>query len=282
MTIRLTLASYCKFALHVLTRILSNDSRQLNMENCSQQENITAAEKHKGKAASILVEWHDPPMSQKADSAATKQRQQLDNAKLQVGIEIDRIKLEQAKLELERAQRQEAKERSSDDESRTLVFVGVVDQDSALEAGERLRVMSRRFPGQPITVIFNSPGGQVIHGLALYDQIMEMRKRGHHVTTIARGQVASMGGILLQAGTERIIGKHAHMLIHEVSFGAQGKMAEMEDRIGFSKKLQERLVDILAERSTLAKAEIRERWHKTDWWLGSRQAVKLGFADRVG
>lgn len=221
-------------------------------------------------------------MDKTADKKLVAQRQKLENAKLEVNLQIDQIKLEQAKLELAKVRRLEAKEQAGDDESRTLVFVGVVDEASVLQAGERLRVMSRRFPKQPITLIFNSPGGQVIHGLALYDQILELRKAGHHVTTIARGQVASMGGILLQAGSERVIGKHAHMLIHEVSFGAQGKMAEMEDRIGFSKKLQDRLVDILAERSHLSKAEIKERWHKTDWWLGSRQAVQLGFADRVG
>jgi len=211
-----------------------------------------------------------------------KEKAALELEKLKLGLEADRLRLQQAKLELSEAQRKVEVELASDMESRTLVFVGVVDEESVLKAGETLRSMSRRFPGEPITLIFNSPGGMVIHGLALYDQIMEMRRAGHHVTTVARGQVASMGGILLQAGTERVIGRHAHMLIHEVAYGAHGKLGEMEDRLAFSKQLQDRLVTILSERSTMSKKEISERWHKTDWWLGARQTVQLGFADRVG
>ena len=224
-------------------------------------------------------------MSQSTKPATPKEdpeRRALELERLRLGIEADQLRLEQARLEIGKAKRAEGKELAGDEESRTLVFVGAVNEESALKAGEQLRIMSRRFPGQPITVIFNSPGGAVIHGLALYDQILEMRKAGHHVTTIARGQVASMGGILLQAGNERIIGRHAHMLIHEVAYGAQGKLGEMEDRLAFSKQLQDRLVAILAERSSMSKAEIKERWHKTDWWLGAAQTVKLGFADRVG
>lgn len=214
--------------------------------------------------------------------AQQKEKAELEMQKLRLGLQADQLRLEQAQMEFQEAQRKIDVELASDIESRTLVFVGVVDEQRVIEAGESLRIMSRRFPGQPIRVIFNSPGGQVIHGLALYDQLLEMRQAGHHVTTIARGQVASMGGILLQAGDHRVIGRHAHMLIHEVAYGAHGKLGEMEDRLAFSKQLQDRLVGILAERSTLSKKEIRERWHKTDWWLGARQAVQLGFADKVG
>lgn len=147
---------------------------------------------------------------------------------------------------------------------------------------EDLGVWARRDIGKPITIIFNSPGGAVIDGLALYDFIDDLKEKGVQVTTIARGMAASMGGVLLQAGNKRIVGKNAHVLIHEVSKGSIGKVSEIEDDIKFAKKLQERLVDILAERSTMTTNQIKNKWKRKDWWLGADECVKFGFADEIG
>jgi ATP-dependent protease ClpP protease subunit len=91
-----------------------------------------------------------------------------------------------------------------------------------------------------------------------------------------------MGGILLQAGDERVIGKNAHLMIHEISAGAVGKLSEIEDEAKFCAMLSDRLVDILAERSTLTPTQIKRRWKRKDWWLSAEEAVELGFADRIG
>ena len=130
--------------------------------------------------------------------------------------------------------------------------------------------------------MLNSPGGNVFAGLALYDAITDLKARGHKVTTVARGYAASMGGILLQAGTERVVGANAQVLIHEVSTMDSGKTSELEDNLKFQKKLQDRLLAILAERSTLTKAQIARRWKKTDWWLDADECIEYGIADRIG
>ncbi|MGZ6854806.1 MAG: ClpP family protease [Mycobacteriaceae bacterium] len=165
---------------------------------------------------------------------------------------------------------------------RVYTFIGAVRGDTVHSCMSTLGKWSRAEPGCGITIVFNSPGGSVIDGLALYDHLIELRQLGHRITTVARGMAASMGGILLQAGDERIVGPNAHVLIHEISSGAVGKFSEIEDEIAFLKKLQDHCVNILAERSTLTARQIKSKWRKTDWWLGADEAVKFGFADRIG
>lgn len=146
---------------------------------------------------------------------------------------------------------------------------------------DTLEHWERRDPGEPIVIRINSPGGDVLDGFALLDTILRLRRNGHHVTTHGLGMIASMATVLMQAGDERVLDKNAWFMIHEVSAGVRGKSSEMEDELKFVKKLQDRLLDILAERSTLTKAQIKRRWTKKDDWMSADEALKLGFVDRV-
>ena len=172
-------------------------------------------------------------------------------------------------------------ERASSDEANTYYFHGAVGSISSSNCLEALGFWARKRPGSPMTIVFNSPGGGVFEGLALYDFIKDLRQRGHHITTKSIGMAASMGGVLLQAGDERIMGPNAYMLIHEVSSGSMGKVSEMEDALKFTSRLQAKLLDILAERSTMTVAQIKRKWTKTDWWLDAQEALELGFIDRI-
>jgi ATP-dependent Clp protease protease subunit len=121
----------------------------------------------------------------------------------------------------------------------------------------------------------------VLDGLALFDYLRQLRSIGHPVRTMALGRAASMGAVLLQAGSKRVIGRNAFLLIHEVSHLSVGKVSEMEDGVGFTKRLQQRLLAILAERSTLTERELSRRWVRRDWWLDAEEAVALGLADEL-
>ncbi len=146
-----------------------------------------------------------------------------------------------------------------------------------------LQVWDRRDPGQPITVEINSPGGSITDGLAIFDQIMRMRRAGTKVTTRATGLCASMAAVLLQAGEERIMDQRAKLLIHEGSATFQGTLSvgEQDDFRSFSEMLQSDLLDILAERSTLSRRAIKSKWRRKDWYLSSAEALRLGFVDLV-
>jgi ATP-dependent Clp endopeptidase proteolytic subunit ClpP len=150
---------------------------------------------------------------------------------------------------------------------------------------DALEHWGQRDPGEPITININSPGGSVTDGLALYDTIQRLRRKGHIVTTRGMGLVASMAGVLLQAGDERILDKRAKLLIHEGSTsmrrGEQLTAGDMEDMKFFSDMLRGDILDILSERSTLSKRQIENRWKRRDWVLSADEALKFGFVDRV-
>ena len=168
------------------------------------------------------------------------------------------------------------------DRNRIYRFLDVVSSGSVEGAIEMLDYWSRRDPKEDMIVEFNSPGGSVIDGLALYDFIQEIRRRGHHVTTIARGMAASMGGVLLQAGDVRIADENASILIHEVSTLGRGKLSELEDELKFTRMLwEERLVPILAQRSNMTRQQIIRKAKRKDWWMPADEALEHGFVDEV-
>ncbi len=174
------------------------------------------------------------------------------------------------------------KDRAADVElQREFHYFSGINSVSVNNCIETLGHWSLRDPGEPMTVIFNSPGGSVFDGFALFDYIQGLRRKGHHVTTKAIGTAASMGGILLQAGDTRVMDKRAYMLIHEISAGMSGKASEMEDFGKLIKRLETTALDILSERSTLTPTQIRTKWKKTDWWLTADEALEFGFVDEV-
>jgi ATP-dependent protease ClpP protease subunit len=170
---------------------------------------------------------------------------------------------------------------ASNSENRILDFIGPVTTTSAEQA---LATLSRwkRLSKEPITIRISSPGGQVFDGLALHDYILGLRNDGIKVTTVAFGVVASVAGILLQAGSRRVVAPNTHMLVHEISGQAIGKLTEQEDEVKFAKKLNARLYDILSERAKLSRAQIEKGALRKDWWLSANEVIVAGFADEVG
>lgn len=188
---------------------------------------------------------------------------------------------EQSEIDLAKAHREETAELAGDKYYKTYAFTRAVDDGSVSSCIERLSFWSRTEPGCEITIIFNSPGGGVIAGLALFDFIMQLRRTGHNVTTLALGHAASMAGILLQAGDVRVMGKESWLLIHEIQFSAIGKIGEIEDTTKWVKKIQRRVLEIFAARSKLSVRQLEKRWKRQDWWIDSDEALKLGLVDEV-
>jgi len=197
--------------------------------------------------------------------------------------EIRKLQLETERtiLELGSLRRRERDAGADAAEAHVYTFYASVEAESVQQCMAELGQWSRREPGSPITVIFNSPGGSVLDGLALFDYLRRLRSIGHHVTTMALGRAASMGAVLLQAGDRRVIGENAFLLIHEVSNASTGKVSEMEDGVEFTRRLQKRLTTILSSRSNLSEAQIARRWARKEWWLDASEAVELGLADEV-
>ena len=187
-----------------------------------------------------------------------------------------------AEIELARTQHKREKELAQDEFHKVYRFHGVVKEDSVKACIATLSTWNRVAPKCPITLVINSPGGSIVDGFALWDFLTELRSEGHELTTIARGYAASMAGVLLQAGDKRIMGPTATLLIHEAQFGAFGSFGEVEDTMDFVKKLQDRILDIFAERSKLSKRQIKAKWRRKNWWMLPSEALKFGFVDEIG
>ena len=207
-----------------------------------------------------------------------------------LAAEIENLKSDTAKNNAERSlilenyewtRRRHEEELAASDEHGLFELWGPVTDTSVGGVVRVLGDYSRKCPAAPIHIAFNSPGGSVFAGLALYDYIRSLQSVGHKITTNTIGYAASMGGILLQAGDERVAGRNAYMLIHEVSTVGYGKLSEIADEVKFSNRLQDRCCAILASRSTLSVDEIKKRWHKTDWWLDADEMLEFGFVDRI-
>jgi ATP-dependent Clp endopeptidase proteolytic subunit ClpP len=186
-----------------------------------------------------------------------------------------------AEIELEATRRVEQDLLASNLYHHVYVFDGTVGAQTVQHCIKTLTLWHRTSPGCDIEIVFNSPGGSVTDGLALFDYIQTIRRQGHHVTTVALGIAASMAGILLMAGDTRAIGAESWLMIHEAAFGTSGKTGEVEDMVDWVKKVQERILDIFAARSTHTKAQIKNRWRRKDWWLSSTEALDWGFVDEV-
>lgn len=212
------------------------------------------------------------------DAASKALDKQIKQATLRKTI----AEAEAAEYEAAEKRREHRDHEASANQARVYPFVGVVNHTSVQSCIATLGAWSRRDPESDITIVFNSPGGDVFDGLALYDYIQELRGAGHYVTTAARGMAASMGGILLQAGDNRVMGANAYLMIHEISTLGLGKVSDIEDELELCKRLQKRLLGILAERSTMTVREIERKWRKTDWWLSAHDALDLKFADAIG
>jgi ATP-dependent Clp endopeptidase proteolytic subunit ClpP len=232
--------------------------------------------------AKLDLELKELQVEQARVNLQKSKRDEKHNSATQAA-ELRRVRAvaETAELDLAKKQREAARELASAEEHLTYTFYDGVNEDSVKTCLAEISKWSRRFPGKPMTIVLNSPGGSVIAGLALYDYILKLRADGHHVTVVCLGMAASMGGILLQSGDKRVVGKYSQVLIHEVASGTSGKIWAQDDALTFSKSLWTQLSEILAERSSLTAAQIRARALRKDWWLTSDEAIELGFADEV-
>lgn len=204
-----------------------------------------------------------------------------------------------AKIAALQVVRQERHDLSTDRHHQTYNFDSDVSSSSVKSC---INVLSEwiRTSDKPLSfdIIFDSPGGNVIDGMHLWDFMSYVKSQGHHIRTISYGMAASMAGILLQAGDERLLGRESYVLIHEISTGIRGKVSEIEDEVVFMRKMQGRVLDIFAQRSAAVlqgrgdkrplevltasrRRFFAKHWERKDWWLDSAECLKEGVVDAL-
>lgn len=175
-------------------------------------------------------------------------------------------------------------ERSYDIFSRLLkeriIFLNgpVHDGMSSLVTAQLLFLESEN-PDKDIYMYINSPGGVVTSGLAIYDTMQYIRP---DVCTLCVGQAASMGSLLLTAGTKgkRFVLPNARVMIHQPSGGFQGQATDMEIHVKEILELKARLNKMYVKHTGKSLSVI-EKAMERDNFMTAEAAKDFGLVDKV-
>ena len=161
-----------------------------------------------------------------------------------------------------------------------IIFMGVPVNDYVANVIQaQLLFLESTDPKRDIQMFINSPGGSVLAGLGIYDT---MQYVGPDVSTICTGLAASMGALLLTAGTKgkRSCLKHGRVMIHQPSGGMQGQFSDMEISYNLIKSLKSELNEILSSHTGQTVKAI-EKDSDRDNWMSAKEAKAYGLVDEV-
>lgn len=166
-------------------------------------------------------------------------------------------------------------------------FEGDVTQKSVNSCLCTLDAWHRQNPECEMEIRINSPGGSVIHGMSLVDQLTQYSLRGggsHKVTITVRGFAASMAAIILQTADVRRMGSEAYLLVHEPSGVAEGSTGDIKDMAKWFEVMSARIARLFVGRAggKITLDEFELMWQRRDVWLDSEESLGYGFIDEVG
>jgi ATP-dependent Clp protease protease subunit len=165
-------------------------------------------------------------------------------------------------------------------EKRAVYLWGAVDDKSAREIVTKLLLLDAD-KTEEIKFYINSPGGVVTSGMVIYDT---MKLIASPVSTVCMGLAASMGSILLSAGTKgkRFIYPHGEVMIHQPSIGGyfQANSADIEIQAIQIRKTKEIGAKILADNCGKSIDQVMKDFDR-DYWMNAEEAVNYGITDAI-
>lgn len=161
-----------------------------------------------------------------------------------------------------------------------IIFLGSpIDDEVANIIQAQLLFLDSTDPDRDIQIYLNSPGGSVSAGLGIYDTMQWIHS---DVATICTGMAASMGSVLLCAGTagKRSALRHSRVMIHQPMGGVEGQASDMEITVREILKLKKELYLILSEHSGKPYEQV-EKDADRDYWMTAEEAKAYGMVDEV-
>ena len=161
-----------------------------------------------------------------------------------------------------------------------IIFLGTpIDDYVANIIQAQLLFLESSDPSKDIQIYFNTPGGSVHAGLGIYDT---MQYISSDVATICTGMAASMGAVLLCAGTpgKRSALPHSRLMIHQPMGGAQGQASDIEITAREILKLKTELYEIIAKHSGKTLKQV-EKDGDRDFWMTAGEARDYGMIDEI-
>ncbi len=161
-----------------------------------------------------------------------------------------------------------------------IVFLGSpISDEVANILIAQLLFLEAENPDKDVYLYINCPGGAVYAGLAIYDTIQFMRAP---VATICMGMAASMGAVLLTAGTpgKRSSLPNSRIMIHQPSGGSQGTASDIEIQAKEILYARERINDIIAQHTGQSLSKVTEDADR-DRFMSPAEAVEYGLIDAI-
>jgi len=130
-----------------------------------------------------------------------------------------------------------------------------------------------------IQMYINSPGGSVYSGLGVYDTMQYVTP---DVSTICIGMAASMGAVLMCAGTKgkRTALKHSRIMMHQPSGSIGGQASDIEITVNEIRKLKKELYDVISYHTSKTIKQVEKDCDR-DYWLTAEEAKEYGLVDEV-
>jgi ATP-dependent Clp protease protease subunit len=161
-----------------------------------------------------------------------------------------------------------------------IIFLGTAMNDEIANLIiAQLLFLESEDPDKDINFYINSPGGMVTAGLAVYDTMQYIKP---DITTVCIGQAASMGAVLLAAGTKnkRYSLPNSRILIHQPMGGFQGQASDIEIQAKEILRMKDRLNQILMRHTGKALDDIQKDTDR-DFFMSGEEARKYGLIDHV-
>src|SRR5438552_1696331 len=161
-----------------------------------------------------------------------------------------------------------------------IIFIGTpIDDHIANLVIAQMLFLQMEDGKKDLNLYINSPGGSVTAGLAIYDTMQFLTC---DVTTYCLGMAASMGAVLLCAGTKgkRFALPNSDIMIHQVSGGAQGQASDVERQVDYMFKLKKRLIKIISQHTGKSEEQVRLDSDR-DYYMSAAEARDYGLVDEV-
>ena len=156
-----------------------------------------------------------------------------------------------------------------------IIFKGDVNKDNVYQLGEEIHKLNKDFRDleknldsvnitpKPIYLHINSYGGYLDDAWAAIDFIKTSKIPIH---TVVEGRVASAASMMSVVGVKRYMSKHSRILIHQLSGGFWGKMAELEDGMKDCKDATKDIIDLYLKHTRMKRPEITQQLKHDRWW----------------
>ncbi len=161
-----------------------------------------------------------------------------------------------------------------------IIFLGgPIDDDVANIVIAQLLFLQSEDPKKEIKLYINSPGGHVTAGMAIVDTMNHVK---NDVATVCVGRAASMGAIILSAGTKgkRFVLENAEVMIHQPSGGSEGQASDIEINAKHILQTKDKLNKLLAKNTGQPLAKV-EKDTDRDYHMSAEEAKKYGIVDKI-